>query len=50
MIYYERVASTIEITESEGVKSVLDTLEKSLSKDLKRDSKIIDKIVTKEMN
>lgn len=48
VIYYERVASTIEITESEGVKSVLDTLEKSLSKDLKRDSKIIDKIVTKE--
>lgn len=48
VIYYERVASTIEITEIEGVKSVLDTLEKSLSKDLKRDSKIIDKIVTKE--
>ena len=48
MIYYERVESTIEMTESEGVNSVLDALEKSLSKDLKRDGKIIDKIVTKE--
>ena len=36
------------MTESEGVNSVLDALEKSLSKDLKRDGKIIDKIVTKE--
>ena len=48
VIYYERVESTIEMTESEGVNLVLDTLEKSLSKDLKRDGKIIDKIVTKE--
>ena len=48
VIYYERVESTIEMTESEGVNSVLDALEKSLSKDLKRDGKIIDKIVTKE--
>ncbi|MCQ2968829.1 MAG: sporulation protein YqfD [Clostridium sp.] len=48
VIYYERIASTIEMTENEGVNLVLDTLEKSLSKGLKRDGKIVDKIVTKE--
>lgn len=48
VIYYERVASAIEMTESQGVNTAIDTLEKSLSKELKRDAKIIDKIVTKE--
>ena len=50
VIYYEKVNSEVNLSEEEAIKNASTELEKSLLKELTREAKIVDKLITTELN